>query len=772
MTGFAEKHYWRIPVSVFLMLTALSSIASADEELLFERQIRPLLKARCFSCHGEGEELAGQLDVRLVKSLLTGGDSGPSVVPKQRDDSPLYQRIRDGEMPPDGLAGFTPQQVELIGRWIDAGAATKRHESATAANDWLTPEDREFWSFQPLERPQIPGTNNRGWLRNPVDAFALSVLEQRHLQPAVSADPRTLLRRLSYVTTGLPPSAEDVEQFAGDQRPERVDIAIERLLASPQFGERWARAWLDLVRYVDHVPGYAGSAQNAWLYRDWVIEAFNSDRPYDEFVRLQLAADLLPDVSPADKAALGFLGLSPVYWKELQLAPGVIEGIVADEWDERIDVVTRTYLGLTVSCARCHNHKFDPISVQDYYALAGVISSTRMVDQPLLPAAEAAVVARAREQVSQWEATITSLKSQPSALVPVLQARITRLQAVTPHYHEPWAHGVEDASVFVLPDGKHRTKLEYRKGQARNLPVFRRGNPADQGELVERRFLEVLSPDGPKPFEQGSGRAELSQAILEDGQALAARVIVNRIWAQVFGRGLVATPSDFGRQGDPPTHPELLDYLACRLVEEGWAIKPVLREILQSATFRQSCFTDEVALQQDPDGRYLSHFQRRRLPVEMWRDTLLLATSQLKAELYGPAEPLTDTRFTRRTIYGQINREEVDTMLRLFDFPEASGHSPSREPTTTPLQQLFVLNGSLLQTMSRQFANTLQPLATDAARIDAAYQRLLQRAPTDRERAQGVRFLSELSAEPGNAREAWSAYAQVLLSLNEVMFLE
>lgn len=760
---------------VWTSTTSSTSLLAAADELTFEQHIRPLLKARCFNCHGEGTELAGQLDVRLVRVMKTGGDGGPALIPGKRAESPLYQRIQSGEMPPDGLAGFTPAQVELIGRWIDAGAPTRRAESEAAdAASGITPEDREFWSFQPVSRPSIPAVQRADWPRTAIDRFVLQTLESQGLTPAVEADPRTRLRRLSYVTVGLPAEPAVLEQILEDPTDARYVAEVDRLLASPQYGERWGRVWLDLVRYADQAPRYVDKAERAWLYRDWVIRSLNADRSYREFLTLQLAADQLPDVDPTDKAALGMLGLSPVYWKELQLAPSVIESIVADEWDERIDAITRTFLGLTVSCARCHNHKFDPVTVEDYYALAGVVASTSLAEVPLLPEADAAVVQKARSQVQKWAAELEKLKDPSSALIPVLNARIARLEAATPRYFEPWAHGVQDASTHVLPDGAHRTKIEQRPGMSQDLAIFRRGDPTDRGPVVSRRFLEVLSQDKPVPFQQGSGRAELAQAILNDGGPLAARVIVNRLWAQVFGRGIVSTTSDFGRQGEPPTHPELLDYLAARLIESDWQLKPVLREMLLSSTFQQSSQVDAATRRKDPDGRLLSRFARRRLDVEPWRDTLMTAAGVLDDRMYGVAEPFSDASFVRRSLYGKVVRDELDTMMRLYDFPEASGHSPHREPTSTPLQQLAVLNGTLFQKVSTTFAASLSSLPNEPDRVDAAYQRLLQRPPSERERSQALQFLQQLRSEskPGTTVDPWPIYLQVLLGLNEVLFLE
>ncbi|MCA9038600.1 MAG: DUF1549 domain-containing protein, partial [Planctomycetaceae bacterium] len=357
------------------------------------------------------------------------------------------------------------------------------------------------------------------------------------------------------------------------------ETLVEELLASPHYGERWARMWLDLARYTDFTPDWQNPTDRGWLYRDWVINAFNTNMRYDRFVKLQLAADQLPDTPPDDFAALGFLGLSPTYWKELRLAPTVIEQIVADEWDERIDAVSRTFLGLTVACARCHDHKFDPVSTQDYYALAGVFASTQLHEQPLLPAEESRGVISARKKLIQLQDQLKSVKEKDSSQAEALAKQIAEFKAANPHVEMPFAHTVKDASVFVVADGPDATKLTYAESQARDLPVFHRGNPANTGEIVPRRYLSIFNPSGSaNGFEHGSGRIDLANAMLSRSEGLVARVMVNRIWARHFGKGLVSTESDFGSQGDPPSHPQLLEYLAFHFVKQGWDIKWLHRQ--------------------------------------------------------------------------------------------------------------------------------------------------------------------------------------------------
>jgi hypothetical protein len=579
-------------------------------------------------------------------------------------------------------------------------------------------EGRKFWSFQPLRPQTPPAVRAADWPRRRLDAFVLGGLEQHGLAPSPAASRQVLIRRVTFDLIGLPPAPEEVEAFVNDQSPDAYERLVERLLASPQHGERWARFWLDLARYADVTESWAEARGQSWLYRDWAVRAVNEDLPYDQFVQRQLAADLIPDLPASERAALGFLGLSPTYWKELKLAPDVIKTVVAEEWEERIQTITGTFLGLTVACARCHDHKFDPITMHDYYALAGVLASTRQVDRRV-PCGE-------------------GLEKVPA---------------------------VEDAALDVLPDGPHKTKVEYRSGEAQDVAMQLRGNPTTVGPVVPRRFLAVLSPGEPKPFTQGSGRLELARAVVTEGGPLAARVVVNRVWKHHFGSGLVATPSDFGAQGSRPTHPELLDDLAGRFVASGWSLKWLHREIVLSATYRQACAAPHPA---DPDNRWLGRMNRRRLEVEAWRDAMLAVTGELSPALGGPAVDLNNPRNNRRTLYGVVKRRELNDLLRLHDFPDPTTHCPGRIATTTPLQQLYTLNSPFVQQQATALARRLEREApTTEARVQRAYRLLYGRPATEGQVKLAVAFLGE---KPTAA--AWQQYAQVLLGSNEFLFVD
>ncbi|MCX6851609.1 MAG: DUF1549 and DUF1553 domain-containing protein, partial [Verrucomicrobia bacterium] len=495
------------------------------------------------------------------------------------------------------------------------------------------------WSFAPLRRGPLPQVKAAAWPQTRIDYFILAKMEAAGMQPAPRAEGRVLQRRLAFDLTGLPPA----EQAAADW-----SRTVDETLRSPHYGERWARHWLDLARYTDQTPDWLDSTKYSYLYRDWVVQALNEDMPYDRFVLRQLATDFLPECGPQDRVALGFIGLSPTYFKELQLPPEIIKTTVADEWEEHVDAIGRTFLGLTLACARCHDHKSDPISAQDYYALAGVFASVKLSELPTMKDEFWKPVARARAEVAAMEKQMADLKKKkPKDLAEQakkIETVIASIKTATPHYNMPMANAVEDAALYVVNKEKeHGTKLDYKMGMARDLELMKRGNPNDLGAAVPRRFLSMFpSKTGlPRKFTTGSGRLELAQAIVEDAAPLTARVIVNRVWKHHFGRGLVDTPSEFGNLGEAPTHPELLDDLAGRFMEHGWSLKWLHREILNSATWQQRSVA-AASEQRDPENKLYARMLRRRLDWESWRDAILSATGQIDLKIGGPASSISD----------------------------------------------------------------------------------------------------------------------------------
>jgi hypothetical protein len=505
----------------------------------------------------------------------------------------------------------------------------------------------------------------------------------------------------------------------------------------------------------------------SYPYRDWVVEALNRDLPYDRFVQLQLAADQIPGTPASDRAALGFLGLSPSYWKELQLPVEIIKSIVSDEVEERVHTVSSTFLGLNLACARCHDHKYDPLTHSDYYAIAGVLSNSKSTDVALSEGVDAAEVVRSRKSVKALDAEFEKLsksdKEEDKLKATEIRQKIEQAKSVA-GYDSLLTPGVEDLRLEVRQaEGSHGSRIVFER-ELKDSAIEIRGNPNKLGASVPRRFVSVLTQPTSvvQGWTQGSGRYELAQSITVQSQDLAARVMVNRIWKHHFGRGLVDTPSDFGRQGQAPTHPELLDDLAYRFIEQGWSIKWLHREILLSAAYRRR---HELPKSQDSESRYLSTFPSRALDVEAWRDSLLQVTEGLSYQIGGPSQELGSMTNARRTLYGHVRRREVSDLLRLFDFPDPLTHSPTRIPTITPLQQLYVLNSRFVIERSEALIARLDREGIDDVqeRIRRLHRWLYQREPTEREYARIKEFVQE-------APDRWQLLAQTLLASNEFYF--
>lgn len=755
---------------------------SSPQDLeFFEKKVRPLLVERCYSCHSQDSKtLQGGLRVDSLKAMLEGGDSGPALVKKSPDESLLIQAIRfepdaDFQMPPKGR--LPEKEIAILTEWIDRGAPYPVESQVSSSRKTINLDQaRKFWSFVPAKQHPLPKTKNTGWPKQRIDHFVLAGMEKNGLEPSPEANRSTWLRRVTFDLTGLPPTPAEVSDFLQDDSAEAYEKVVDRLLESPHYGERWGRVWLDLARYTDRNASWLESTGQAHLYRDWIVQAMNDDVPYDEFIHRQLATDLMPETGPEDIAALGFLGLSPNYWKELKLPPDIIKVIVADEWEERIDTVSRSFLGLTVACARCHDHKFDAISMKDYYALAGVIASCRVYARPIVGETAFEPAKKAKEKVAQLEkkrAELAKKKPKPEKELLELATQINELKS-TPHYDAPLAPAIRDETLYVELNGKtpqSGTKLVYKK-EPRDLPLFVRGNPNRPGETVPRRFLSLFSDQKSfKAFGKNSGRLDLAKAITTDAASLTARVWVNRIWASHFGRGIVTTPSNFGQSGTRPSHPELLDDLAARLIAGGWKAKPLHREIVLSSTYRQTSKSNELQETVDPENRWLSKMNRIRLDVESWRDAMLLVSGELDRKIGGPSISLADTANRRRTIYGTIHRREMSMMLLTHDFPDPTSHSPMRVPTTTALQGLYALNGSMILARSSALADrTIKKQApSDRERIIDLYQSLFTRPPAEKEIQLGLRFLE--NSENKSRKDAWTEYAQVLLASNEFLFV-
>jgi mono/diheme cytochrome c family protein len=758
-----------LTVAIFLGCSPVlraESPRSADADF-FEKQVRPLLVEHCFQCHGNGKTKGG-LSLTSRDSILKGGASGPAVRPNDAGGSLLIQAIRyDGEtqMPPKKK--LPDEAIAVLSQWVQRGApwpaAPAGGDALRASGAAISAEERAFWAFQPIADPPLPALrSNEEGVRKPLDGFILAKLQERGLHPVRPADKHALLRRVTFDLIGLPPTPDEIAAFLKDDSPDAYEKVVDRLLASPHYGERWARHWLDLARYGED---QAHSFQPrlfpyGYRYRDWVVGAFNNDMPYDRFIIEQIAGDQLKDGDPvAHRAALGFFALGPHYYLD-----GAARKLVeATELDDRIDTLTRSFLALTVSCARCHDHKFDPIAQSDYYSLAGVFQSTKYDEMPLGPPEVVERYSKSQKEIRAGEAKIRqfiktegkgqgakNLSEEAKKKLANMRRELEQLKKNAPQ---------PPALVHTLGEG-----------QPVNMHVYLRGNPDKEGEVAPRRFLRILAGDNPPPFTQGSGRLELAKAIANPKNPLTARVLVNRVWQHHFGRGIVGTPSNFGKLGERPTHPELLDHLATRFIASGWSIKALHREILLSATYRMSCDNDEHNAAVDPSNRLLWRMNRQRLDVEAWRDALLAASGELDERIGGPSAEIGSIANKRRTLYGKISRHNLDSVLRLFDFPDSNITSDARPVTIVPLQQLFVLNSEFMIARARSLAAKLAAEEKDdAARIRKAFVRVYGRSAEEREIQMGLAFLR--TAEK-TALSPWEQYTQVLLSANEFTFVD
>jgi hypothetical protein len=790
----------RSPTVAVALVLALPALVSAqpgvDPKLLefFETKVRPVLAEHCYSCHGPEKQRG---DVRLDgrEHLVRQRDEGPILSPGHPDKSALVRAIRhEGEIKMPPKAKLPAPVIDDLTTWIKMGAAWPARKSSDhhSAEAW-----KRHWAFQRVAKPGVPQVKNRAG--SPIDAFILQRLGAKGLAPSRRAEPRTLARRLYFDLIGLPPSADEVDGFvreveasaqpqAKDTASPAVERLVDRLLSSPRFGERWARYWLDVARYADS-KGYVFQEERrypfAYTYRDYVVEALNRDLPYDRFILEQLAADRLvayKQAEPRSQAAMGFLTLGRRFLNN-----------VHDIIDDRIDVVSRGLLGLTTTCARCHDHKYDPIPSRDYYALYGVFaSSTEPRDLPLIAEPGKTEAALAFEKkLAELKAAVTKFEAENKKELEARNRKVRdQLRALQKKV---------DAFQASEPNAPPRAMVLVDRPQPVDPRVFLRGNPNNPGPAVPRQFLEVLAGDQRLPFKEGSGRLELAQAIASPDNPLTARVLVNRVWLHLMGAGLVSTPSDFGIRSDPPSHPELLDYLAARFVEEGWSIKKLIRAIVLSDTYQQESGvrsqesgvrsqgsgvggqgsqTSEVSKTSevlDPENRLLSRAHRRRLDFEALRDALLTVAGNLDARQGGPAVDIVKSPFSgRRTLYGFVDRQNLPGMFRTFDFASPDASSPQRYETTVPQQALFLLNNPFVQDQARSVAKRAdaeQPLDI-GAKIQRLYRIVYARPATPEEERLGEEFLRSAAAGATFEMTPWQRYAQVLLLANEFMFVD
>ena len=811
----------------------------------FETAVRPLLKAHCWRCHGEEEEFKGSLDARTARLLLKGGESGAAIVPGDHANSLLYQRVATGEMPPD-VKKLSPADVAVLARWIDSGAKTLRDEPAELApGDTFSVEEREHWSFQPIRRPPLPQVQNAQQAPSPIDAFLLARLESKGQSFGPPADRPALIRRLSYDLTGLPPTPSAVERFLADNSPNAYERLVDDLLASPTYGERWARHWLDVVGYADSNGYTERDAERKWAYkyRDYVIRSLNADKPWDRFLIEQLAGDelLTPPYAnlTADQAdaliATGMLRMGPDGTGDGAADQNLARNeVVADT----IKIVSTSVLGLTVGCAQCHAHRYDPISHADYHRIRAFfepaydwqqwrVPDSRLVSlwsdetRQLASAAEAelkAVTDRRNEALDKIidETLERELAKLPEAIQP--QARAVRAVAEKDRtaeqkqlikdypfldvnrgtvylyvedrltaFNKKWDE-LTEATSKKRPADDYVLCLTEVPGKVPPTRLFARGDFNQPRQEVAPGELAVLNSSGfaigADPAGPTSGRRLAYARHLTNGQhPLVARVLVNRFWMHLFGRGLVATPGDFGALGERPSHPELLDWLADEFMRGGWKLKPLVRTIVTSTAYRQSSERRESLDAIDPDNRLLGRMSVRRLEAEGIRDWLLASSGQLSSKMYGPPVPVMpdevgqfvvgiDTRDSagrpsgkvvplgeeefRRSIYVQVRRSRPLGMLEPFDAPLMKPNCELRTSSTVAPQSLLMMNSQFVVEQSERMAARVEEEvgADPTAQFQRAWLLAYSRKPSDADTLAGVAFLTEQTALASQAAAA------------------
>ncbi len=739
---------------------AAAPAPTAEQAKFFESHVRPLLVDNCLKCHGEQKQSGGlRLDSR--GAMLAGGDSGAAIEPGAPDSSLLMEAVRHEsfEMPP---AGKMPDEaIETLAAWIEMGApwpGDQGKPARTEAAPKITDEDRAWWAFQPVARPAVPEVADRGWSKTPIDNFIFEKLAANELTPAEEADRLTLIRRATYDLTGLPPTAEEIDAFLADNSPRAYEALVDRLLDSPRYGEHWGRFWLDLVRYAES-DGYRQDAYRAtaWRYRDYVIQSFNDDKPYDQFVREQLAGDEIAPDDPNALVATGYLRLW-MYEYNQRDARTQWETIVNDVTDVTADV----FLGMGMGCARCHDHKFDPILQEDYFRLQAFFTPILpRDDQPLLTPAERREY---EAKLAEWEAATAEIRAQIDAIeAPYRQSAI----------HTAISRFSEDVFSMVKIDSKIKGEVRQRYDELKKkLAEFDPQKPpappvtltvTDVGPVApptvipgDRRqrdivpgFLTLLDPNPaeitpPDAVASTGRRTALAEWINREDNPLTHRVIVNRLWQHHFGEGLVATASDFGRLGEPPSHPELLDWLVRQFLENGRRFKPIHRLIMTSAAYRQSALrpAPEVAKRVDPTNRLLWRMNIRRLHAEQVRDTMLAVSGELNLTAGGPS---VDYSQPRRSIYLKAMRNSPDALLEAFDAPDGFFSTAKRLTTTTANQALLLFNGPWLISRAKAMKARVEKggVSDDREFVAAAWRNAFGRPPTTSEMEASLEFLQD-----------------------------
>lgn len=801
-----------------------------DQLAFFEKNIRPVLVQSCYKCHSaESSKVKGGLTLDTKHGLLLGGESGhPGVTPGNLAESSIWEAIvwedDDKKMPPkqklpaDVIANFK--------KWIEMGAPDPRETKVANAGGGKRvidmDEGRKHWSFQKPVKSVPPAVKTEGWAKTDIDKFILAGIEANGLHPVKDADRPTLIRRIAFDLTGLPPTPDEVKAFVADTSPDAVKRVIDMYLDSERYGERWARHWLDVARYAES----SGKEVNvlypsAWRYRDYVIESFKKDKPYDQFLKEQIAGDLLPFDNKHDQAdkiiATGFLAIGSKGHNNRDRRQFTVDMI-----DEQIDAMSQSMLGLTLACARCHDHKFDPVTQRDYYALAGIFMSSdtlfgtykgiqnnntsTLIELDRNAGEPAALAKIAPSEVSQIkrkfdEADKAAKEAQKEVLAMRTKDRdknqvsaFLRIRGSLDRAETVKA----DLDMFYA-DGTPRTLAMgvLEKDRPMNAPILIRGDIKQPSDVVPRGLVEVLCEKGePLNISQGSGRLDLAYFIASKDNPLTARVMANRVWLKLMGSAIVPTPDNFGVMGQKPSHPELLDYLAVTFMENGWSVKKLIREIMLSRAYQTGSSHDAANFAADPDNKFHWRMNQRRLDAEAIRDAMLAVGGVLnlypidgspvaragegREGLISLNREVTSKPYTYRSIYLPIIRDQIPEVLSVFDFPDASLVNGDRETTNVPAQSLFLMNNNQAQGAADAFAARIAKMSgTSIEKLTAAYQLAFSRAPTEAELTAIRNFWNkfpEQAAKSGIPKDkvqltALSAFCQSLIASAEFRYL-
>jgi hypothetical protein len=750
-------------------------VEAADSEF-FEKEIRPLLIERCQKCHGE-KKTSGGLSLTSRAALLQGGNTGPAVVPGKPSESLLIKAVNhSGDLKMPEKEKLPSRDIDKLTRWVTRGAVWPDMGKTPGAYA-VTEKQRRWWAFQPVRVVAIPAVENREWPRSDIDRFILAELEKHSLTPAKPAERRLLLRRVTFDLTGLPPSPEEVETFLKDNSPDAFAKVVDRLLASTAYGQSWARHWLDVVRYADFHDGNP-KARNpicepleAWRYRDWVVQSFNRDLPFDQFIVHQIAGDLLPPPDGQRPYADGLVATTFLVNGAWDRGDADKEKMVSDMVDDQIDTVGKAFMGLTLGCARCHDHKFDPVSQADYYALAGIFYSTRMMTElgakggemtlqrrPLVPDEVVKKREKQLKQIAGLNGFIAELDKKKMPDDPTRELLIEMREQIRKQLlpEPPLALAVSEGGV---PGGL------FPKIQ--DVPLHIRGSYTRLGSVVPRGMPKFFASSGQPKIATGSGRRELAYWVASPDNRLTARVIVNRIWQWHFGTGLVRTPNNFGMLSEPPSHPELLDWLTSKFIADGWSIKKLHRRIVLTATYQQASVALRPSAERDPENRWLGRFAPRRLEAEAIRDAMLFAAGRLDTAPIGPATH--ELNRNCRSLYVQTARWDRSNFATLFDAANPDASVEKRDVSTVSPQALFLLNHEFVQNQARFVAErVMREAPTDAdGRIQRLFQLLFARPASTAEMKLAQEFLTK-----GDPATAWRDLAHVLLCSNEFVTLD